>query len=73
MILAGKHFVPAETELIMSLFALQRNKDIWGTDAESFNPDHFLPENIEKNHAYSFIPFSSGARNCIGNIKIIFC
>jgi len=62
----GKLFVPAGTEVIISLYELQRNKKIWGEDAEIFNPDNFLPENVKARHAYSFLPFSNGTRNCIG-------
>lgn len=66
----GKLFVPAETELVVSIYELQRNKKIWGNLADEFNPDNFLPENIESKHVYSFIPYSAGSRNCIGIIKI---
>ncbi|KAJ6641744.1 putative cytochrome P450, partial [Pseudolycoriella hygida] len=62
----GKTYVPAGCELVVSLFEIQRNKKIWGEDAEVFNPDHFLPERIENQHAYAFVPFSAGARNCVG-------
>lgn len=50
----------------MSLYEVHRNKKVWGEDAEVFNPERFSSENIEKQHPYSFIPFSKGSRNCIG-------
>jgi cytochrome P450 len=58
--------IPAGITLLINFYTLHRRKDIWGDDAEEFNPDHFLPENVEKRHPYSFLPFSGGQRNCIG-------
>lgn len=46
---------------------LQR-PDIWGDDAEEFNPDHWLPEKVNERHSFCFLPFSGGPRNCIGYI-----
>ncbi|XP_023942753.2 cytochrome P450 4C1-like [Bicyclus anynana] len=58
--------VPAGVGCAVLPFAMHRSKRIWGPDADSFNPDRFLPEASAKRHPCSYIPFSYGARNCIG-------
>lgn len=44
---------------------IHRNYDYW-ENPNDFNPDNFLPENSQKRHYYSFIPFSAGPRSCVG-------
>lgn len=51
--------------LVINIYGLHHRKDLWGDDAEEFNPDRFLPENFINKQQY-FIPFSMGKRNCIG-------
>ena len=48
------------------IYDLHRREDIY-PEAEQFIPERFLPENCSKMHNFSFIPFSAGPRNCIGN------
>jgi cytochrome P450 len=66
--------VNAETEIdgysfksgsivIYGIYNIHHNKTLW-TDPEKFNPERFLSE---KNHRFSFLPFGTGERVCIGN------
>uniref|UniRef100_A0A1L8E439 Putative cytochrome n=1 Tax=Nyssomyia neivai TaxID=330878 RepID=A0A1L8E439_9DIPT len=63
--LAG-HKVPIGVRIMISLITVQRDPAIWGPDADAFNPDNFLPENVQSRHPYSYFPFGGGIRNCIG-------
>lgn len=58
--------IPAGTSLAINTFVLHRREDIYGQKANNFDPDNFLPEKIAQRHPYSFQPFSTGRRNCIG-------
>lgn len=59
--------IPKGTIFVLNIYALHRRRDIYGEKADMFNPDHFLPENVAKRHPCSYIPFSTGRRNCIGH------
>lgn len=64
--------IPKETSLAINTFVLHRRKEIYGKDSEQFNPDNFLPEKVAERHSFSFQPFSTGRRNCIGYRFAIF-
>ncbi|KAJ1545553.1 hypothetical protein HK096_006269, partial [Nowakowskiella sp. JEL0078] len=56
--------LPAGTDLAISIAGIQRNKSIWGEDADQFIPERWLTD-VPKAPG-SFLAFSDGALNCIG-------
>lgn len=60
--------LPQGTNLVINIHQMHRKKEIWGEDAEDFHPDRFLGEDANKRHNYSFLPFASGIRLCIGRL-----
>lgn len=46
---------------------IHRKTRYWGPNAHLYNPDNFLPKNVNSRSPFCFIPFSMGPRNCIGN------
>ncbi|XP_072920641.1 cytochrome P450 4V7 [Hemitrygon akajei] len=61
----GGFNVPKGVNAIIIPYALHRDPRYF-PDPEEFRPERFLPENSCKMNPYSFIPFSGGPRNCIG-------
>jgi cytochrome P450 len=58
--------LPKDTPIAINTFVLHRRSDIYGPTSNEFNPNRFLPDESSQRHSYSFQPFSSGRRNCIG-------
>ncbi|ETN61351.1 cytochrome P450 [Anopheles darlingi] len=61
-----KHTIPAGCSVVLGIYHLHRDPNIWGPKPEEFNPDNFLPEKVASRHPYAYLPFSGGPRNCIG-------
>ncbi|GMS79446.1 hypothetical protein PENTCL1PPCAC_1621 [Pristionchus entomophagus] len=57
--------IPAGVTLLISPLIIHRNPEFY-PDPETFNPDNFNEESISSRPSYTFIPFSAGPRNCIG-------
>jgi cytochrome P450 len=62
----GDYRVPAGAHLFIAPYFLHRRPELW-PDPESFNPDRFDETRSAPVDRYAFIPFSAGARRCIGD------
>ena len=62
--LAGE-FVPKGTRIVLALQAINRSLELWGEDADEFNPDRWEKQ-VGSNNA--FLTFMSGPRGCIGSL-----
>ncbi|KAJ8612972.1 hypothetical protein MRB53_037180 [Persea americana] len=63
--------VPKNTAIIISPWAVNRSKPLWGEDAEEFKPERWLGEGPAATHGgagsvFSLITFLHGPRSCIG-------
>ncbi|KAJ3793618.1 cytochrome P450 monooxygenase pc-1 [Lentinula aff. detonsa] len=62
-------YIPARTTADYSFLFMHRRKDLWGPDAEEFDPDRFLDERVQKyqlRNPFQFLPFNAGPRICLG-------
>ncbi|KAI5754782.1 hypothetical protein M8J77_011430 [Diaphorina citri] len=57
--------IPAGVTIAVFIYGLHRHPQHW-PNPEQFNPDRFLPSESSKRHPNAFMPFSLGARNCLG-------
>ncbi|KAF8174326.1 cytochrome P450 [Mycena galopus ATCC 62051] len=62
-------YIPAGAQTPYSLLLMHRRKDLWGPDAEEFDPDRWLDERLKiylLTNSFQFLPFNAGPRNCLG-------
>ena len=62
-IIAGRHLIPAGSEVVIDIVAIHRDKRHW-PDPNRFNPERFMGQ--QNRHPFAYLPFSAGVRNCIG-------
>ncbi|CAL1292424.1 unnamed protein product [Larinioides sclopetarius] len=70
--------MPKDATCCILTYLLHRDEEIF-PDPEKFDPDRFSAENRVNIPEFAYIPFSGGARNCIGymfaeiEIGVIIC
>ena len=59
--------IPPDTDLTMNIYYIHRHPDVW-EEPDKFDPERFSPERRQGStrSAFSYIPFSAGPRNCVG-------
>lgn len=61
----GSLTVPKGVNIVVLAYMVHRDERYY-SQPEKFDPTRFLQDNNDS-HPYSFVPFSAGPRNCIGN------
>ncbi|KAL1536907.1 cytokinin hydroxylase-like [Salvia divinorum] len=60
----GDLVIPKGLSIWIPVLAIHHNPEIWGKDANEFNPERFASKSgAWRQH---FIPFAAGPRNCVG-------
>lgn len=63
--LEGGHRIPAGTSVYIMLFLMARDEEFF-PDWQHYDPERFSKESVASRNNFAFVPFSAGARNCIG-------
>ncbi|CAI2177339.1 17401_t:CDS:10 [Funneliformis geosporum] len=62
----GEYLLPEKSIIKVSNYGVHHDPKYW-KNAYKFDPDRWLSkEKNEKTHSFSYIPFSAGPRNCVG-------
>ncbi|XP_053374970.1 cytochrome P450 4A2-like isoform X3 [Mercenaria mercenaria] len=59
--------IPPGPRVDINIYAIHHNPEVW-KNPDEFNPDRFDIEQRSETDIYGFIPFSTGSRNCIGQV-----
>ncbi|KAK9707998.1 Cytochrome P450 [Popillia japonica] len=57
--------LPKGLMILICFQCVHQSIDYWGEEFETFDPEHFNIENNKNRHAYAYVPFSAGTRNCL--------
>lgn len=59
--------IPSKTRVIINAWAIGRDPEHWGDNAEEFRPERFVDSSFDyRGQDFQFIPFGVGRRGCPG-------
>lgn len=57
--------IPAGTQVALMIYHIHHHPEQWD-DPECFNPERFDDDIAQSRHAFAYVPFGAGQRQCIG-------
>jgi cytochrome P450 len=71
----GGYYIPKKTMLMLNVWAIGRDPNLWGTDSSEFKPERFMQEeSVDLTGGQSdfrMLPFGVGRRGCPGVLMAI--
>ncbi|KAF8338719.1 cytochrome P450 [Cantharellus anzutake] len=67
-------YAPRNTVILYAPLLMQRRKDLWGPDADEFDPRRWIDkERVKKitDDPFMFLPFNAGPRICLGQVGTV--
>ncbi|KAM5571123.1 cytochrome P450 CYP736A12-like [Rosa sericea] len=59
--------IPKKSRIIVNIWSIGRDPNVWSENVEEFYPERFMNSNIDlRGHDFQLIPFGSGRRGCPG-------
>lgn len=59
------HVIPKGVTCFINMYSLHRNSEYF-SDPDSYIPERFLSKEVRDRHPFSYVPFSGGPKNCLG-------
>ncbi|KAK8865776.1 hypothetical protein IAR55_000923 [Kwoniella newhampshirensis] len=59
-------YMPGNTSIIIATVLLQRDKSVWGEDADVFDPERWMGAGLGQSEREGFISWNIGPRMCLG-------